>query len=182
MRSMSLNYNGPFNTPDFKLFHEILVELRPQLIVELGTGALGIAPFFAHCQSQWGGEVWTFDLYGASEDYAQCRIADTKAYSNMRFFREDVLRFANKRVIEAISPPGRFIFCDNGCKELEMALYGPYLGPGGILACHDYGQEVDPEWAEIFMPKLGFEKYREAEAKVLDGTFEYGTSRFWRKA
>ena len=177
---MVADRNG-LQRPDFLLFGDILSQLRPTIAVELGTGALGITPFFAHCQKQWQGKVWTFDTYMASEDYANCRIAETKNYPNMKFFREDVLRFANKNVVEAIRHPNQFIFCDNGCKELEMALYGPYLGSGGILACHDYGHEVDPEWAEIFMPLLGFEKYREEDAKRLDGEQEYGSSRFWKR-
>ena len=42
-------------------------------------------------------------------------------------------------------PARRLVFCDNGAKEIEAAVYSSLMAQGDVLAVHDYGTEFRPE-------------------------------------
>ena len=68
---------------DFPKIKEIIEIIRPETIVELGTGGGGVTAFFSEIVKQWNGMVYTFDyVFGCKALVQQC--------DNVKFQKCDV--------------------------------------------------------------------------------------------
>lgn len=166
---------------DFPLIAEIVNAHRPKTIVELGTDGGGFAAFLASLAQEWGGQVATFDI----EAKWQPRLLSE--HKNLHFVKGDILqRDAGGRphghpgVFELITEPHVMLYCDNGHKEDELALYAPLLGPWALLGVHDYGSEVRKDWCEAFLWGHDFAPYRHADFEALANEwYPEPMTRFW---
>jgi hypothetical protein len=160
-------YNGcgcKHNVNDFPKIREIIEIVKPETIVELGTGGGGVSAFFADTIKPWGGILHTFDKYSS------CKTLLDK-YDNVKFYQKDcVSNGPIKEVIDVINKGTVLLYCDNGHKETEVEIYSEHLNKGSIIGCHDYDTEVNPFWINSFLKSKGFEKFHNDELRNLYGT------------
>jgi len=190
-------YNCKHVTSDFPTIAKMIItDLKPKIVVELGTGNGGVTSFFADTIKPWGGIVHTFD-------YIQFEGSKglTTTYDNVIFYEEDCVHNGpNQKVIDVISNDNVLLYCDNGKKELEIEYYSQYITKGSVIGCHDYDTEVDSIWIEDFLKKAGFNQFHHDILENLRGTIKYplgpgyqdskgihitnggSLSRFWIKA
>ena len=113
---------------DFFLW-ERLLNAHPELrgLVEVGTGEAGFSDYlYIQCQAR-GIEFATFDRVDMG-------------HRHPRFYQVDVLEHP-ELVAGHLARPG-LLFCDNGDKPREVALFAPYLHQGDLLVVHDWNTEI----------------------------------------
>jgi len=149
---------------DFQKIGEIIETVKPETIVELGTGGGGVTAFFSDIVRQWDGIVYTFDyVFSHPKIVQKC--------DNVISQKFDVVGNGPiKEVIDVISKGTVLLYCDNGHKETEVEIYSEYLNKGSIIGCHDYDTEVNPFWINSFLESRGFEKFHNDELRNLYGT------------
>lgn len=160
---------------DFSLIQAVIRTHRPPVAVELGTDAGGFAAFLADLLREWGGEVLTVDLAAT----APASVFHERP--NLTFLQTSALVDPpHPVVLERIRRPGALLYCDNGHKERELALYAPLLGPDGLLGVHDYGTEVNSQWAEEFLLAYGYRQERHVDFLALANEwYPHSLTRFW---
>lgn len=163
---------------DLALILEVLRGARPPVAVELGTATGGFAVFLAMTLGEWDGWVLTVDRQQSQ------RLELEAACSNLICLEADLFVPPPPRwVTVPLRNPGALLYCDNGNKLRELALYAPYLGERGLVGVHDYGTEVPPEQAEALMRVRGFAPWRHEAFEALAHPEHYPVSltRFWRR-
>lgn len=119
------------------VLENVLNNLKPERIVELGTGWGGITSFFAVWAVANNKQLLSIDR--------RCQLKETSyrllSYleSNATFywgnvFGSDLLEYVKKWV----NGKKCLIYCDNGNKLKEIETYSPILPIGSIIGCHDY--------------------------------------------
>jgi hypothetical protein len=132
---------------DFQLWEKLL-NAHPELrsIVELGTGEAGFSRYL-HIQAEARGlDFATFDLV-RMDDHRQ------PGFRRLDIFAEPA------EVIACLHSPG-VLFCDNGDKPREVALFAPLLQPGDLLVVHDFGTEFWPRHIPDCMKRVHREWWR----------------------
>lgn len=132
---------------DLFLFDHLL-DLHPvDAIIELGTAWGGLSLFLDQQAQVRGLRFATFDRIdhrtaGPDETFGAkvARGADL----GERFKCVDVLA-DSEPVAAEIADHRVILFCDDGDKPAEVALYAPLLVPGSICVVHDWGTEIGPE-------------------------------------
>jgi len=116
-------------------YDQLLRELGIRGVIELGTGSGILTVLFGlHCP----GAVTTIDLIDRRDERTRDlhqRLGITQSGLDCR---RDI-RLAGDLI--AALPTPRLVFCDNGNKPEEFALYAPMLGSGDAIAVHDSGTE-----------------------------------------
>ena len=163
---------------DLALIAEVVQAHRPDVAIELGTAEGGFAAFLASVLADWGGRVVTFDRDVPPE------ITRLLAISNLGYVQADLLREAHPSVLGLLrSAASPMLYCDNGAKMRELALYAPWVPEGGLVGVHDYGTEVPPDLIEPLMRTLGYQPVRHEDFAALAHPEWYPVSltRFWRR-
>lgn len=134
---------------DFYNWEQFLNAYPVASIVELGSWQGGFALFLLLQAVQRETEFATFDT-------APCPAWDTwvaKALglrsksSTVDIFEDDG---AHVRKFLDWLPKPALLFCDDGNKPAEVALFAPMLEPGDFLAVHDWGTEFnEPDLAPV---------------------------------
>ena len=161
------NWNGcgcKHVVSDFPKLKEIIEIVKPDTIVELGTGGGGVSAFFSDVVRQWDGIVHTFDYITSCETLLQ-------KCDNVIFHQADCVGNGPiDEVINVINKGTVLLYCDNGHKETEIEIYSEHLNKGSLIACHDYDTEVNPFWINSFLESRGFKKFHNDELRNLYGT------------
>lgn len=151
---------------------------KPDRAIELGTAEGGFAALLASTLGAWGGSVLTFDIKrdpGIEQELE-------RLYPNLTVVQADILTEPLPMIVEAIKRPNSFLYTDNGNKQRELELYAPLMGPHALVGTHDYDTELDAEWAEPFMKRLGYDPYFHAKFEALATPHYYDSlTRFWRR-
>ena len=165
---------------DLAVIRETIEGFQPARIVEFGTHQGGMAAFFSRIVEPWGGEVLSVDRE-MDPGIAQ---ALTARYANLTLLTADLLgTFIPEAVGLWLAEPQTLLYCDNGHKEQEVALYGDLLAPPGLLGVHDYGTEVNPEWIEPWAATHGYRPHRhETFARLANADYWDSLTRFWLRA
>lgn len=127
-----------------RYLEQVIKEFNPQLIIEFGTYHGGMAKHF----SFWFPKIpiYTFDAFW------QLSGDDAKAFreSNVTVIIADM--FGNNPIIPTLLslPMKKFLFCDNGKREVEVKNFVGYLRPGDMFAVHDWHTECLPLHNIIF--------------------------------
>ncbi len=134
---------------DLAYFNVVLQEVpRLATVIELGTYLGGSAFMWASAMMLRPlGRVVTFDNGPVPNrlGFPDC----------CEFVRADVMTPETVEAIARLIGPAPFpvlMFCDNGEKPKEVALYGPLLRPGDVLAVHDWYEEHDPADQTVITP------------------------------
>ena len=109
---------------------EIVKELQPELIIELGTGYGGMTLlFYDMCPNA---EIHTFD--------------NKKMYSSrinrVNYYNQNIIKHNNTIINLCSDKRHKLLYCDNGNKIFEVNNYGCYLDIGDVLGVHDWESEI----------------------------------------
>lgn len=139
----------------------LLENLDITKIIELGTGYGGLSLFFGfHLSStRKDCEVLTFDI----KRFMNKSWFKWAKLFNVQFYEQDVFKSETIRQIEeVIIKEHALIFCDNGNKISEIALYTPILKKNDLIMVHDWGSEINKQ--DITSKTLNMlEPYRQEE-------------------
>lgn len=142
-----------------RLFHE-----WPRgSIIELGAGNGALSVFFGlHCLG------WTTVVDRPDHPYPPypCLTEELHRRLRIRTERHDILcDVAAIRDLIMYTRPPVLVFCDNGDKPREFALYAPVLRSGDIIAVHDNGTEffADAPAAQAVAAACALERWRREE-------------------
>jgi hypothetical protein len=161
---------------DLALIRQVVREREPARVVELGTAEGGFAAMLAATVVEWNGHVLTVDHQVLAD---QGRLL--ALYDNLQFLTIDVLTEIVPSLAIILARPDSLLYTDNGNKQRELELYAPLMGPHATVGTHDYGTELNAEWAETFMTGLGYQPYRHEDFARLAHPEHYPDSltRFW---
>lgn len=110
-------------------------------VVELGTGHGGMSLFLGSFICDRGGRVLTVDRQKIMDGGYPLWCQSAKKY-NVSFMQKDVFNPETvKDVSDFIVGHRAMIFCDDGDKKREVALYAGILKKGDLLLAHDYNAE-----------------------------------------
>ncbi|TAN56591.1 MAG: hypothetical protein EPN26_03635 [Rhodospirillales bacterium] len=129
----------------------LLVEVRPKLIIELGTGSGAFSSYLATYSYLNGASFFTVDLHIKGDPQRGKNPRTLKfiekcggTYANADIFCAEFL--ASVRTwIGGCQPGEAFIYCDGGDKAREIAVFSELLRPGDWIAVHDYESEIFPK-------------------------------------
>jgi cephalosporin hydroxylase len=154
MPQLSLSFCGYGATQllvDYWLWEQLLNETQDLVgIVELGTAYGGFSLYLETQASHRGMFFRTFDctdhatepidrLFGRPDSRPPVAPLGT-------FQRVELLRNGPApQVTSWLSRGPVALFCDNGHKAQEVALYAPLLAPGSLCVVHDWLTEIGPE-------------------------------------
>jgi predicted O-methyltransferase YrrM len=139
----------------FFMWEKVLGPLDFKRFVEIGTGYGNTSIFFLlHCL-QKEAEFYTFDRMAnrLSNSSPLKKLFDLRAKATVGDVYGTTL---SQAVLTTINLPGRTVlFLDGGDKPHEFRLFAPALKPGDIVAIHDWGRAVKPEWVQDTIDACG---------------------------
>lgn len=112
---------------DFAAWNYFLARNDATGILELGTGDGAMSNWLAE-KVEWFETI----------DHLEPKF-DVKNFHRINILEEEE-RIKN---ILQTAPMGLVLYCDNGDKPKEVAMYAKYLGPRDYLAVHDYQIEIN---------------------------------------
>lgn len=117
----------------------ILSVLKPERIVEIGTWNGGLTAYFQTWKNINSGTDFL------SVDIEDLRDDKIKEYTKTCFSQTDAFTpYFHSLLKDFIQEKRCLIYCDGGNKEKELTFFKDLVMPGSIIACHDYGTEVNP--------------------------------------
>ena len=149
------------------MWEDVLFDINFARIIELGT-ARGTFSLYLHlfCIER-GADFYTYDNRGSLTKGPVHDLAGTAS----TFTQMDVL-FGDstlRPIFNLIEGEGiTVLFCDNGNKQREVAIFGSRLKPGDLLAVHDWGREINAEHIKAL--SVPFE---EVEVEPVDGITKF---------
>lgn len=144
----------------------VIASMGVELIVELGTFQGGFTKLLEDAMPDV--EIHTFDNVNVTKS--------TRKYfgQNVSFHVCDVLN-DNPLVRDLLCRHERkLLYCDNGRKRQEVAMYHGCLATGDFIGVHDWGNEI--WWDDIIEYLSDWEMYKWPTLEMVGVT-----SRFWRK-
>jgi len=123
-------------------------------MIELGTGNGGMALYFLLQAMQRGFSFKTWDIR-LPKQILTTRLYITLKFSN-HYFQADA--FESVEIINASFSSTTLLYCDNGDKPKEVAIFSPYLTNGDYLAVHDWGKEIFAEQIPDYCKPLMIEE------------------------
>lgn len=158
---------------DFPAILAVLRGYRPAVAIELGTGDGGFAALLADTMAEWAGQVHTLD---------RVQLPTIPTRPNLTAHVVDL--WVDTHVVPALlalAPQRTLLYCDDGDKERELALYAPLLRAGDLLGAHDYGTEVRPDYARMLLEEtFGFLPVAHATfAALASPSYPHSLTRFW---
>lgn len=129
------------------IIQDFLREYKPDIIVEFGTNKGGCTLLFH--EELPDSRLISFDIINSLEKKHLFN-------QNVIFVNDDILVKEHPRVVKLLTKnpnTKKFLWCDNGDKKKEIAMYSKYLGKGDLLGVHDYGTEY--KYGEIKQSIVG---------------------------
>lgn len=127
----------------------LLDKMRPENIIELGTGSGGLSILIGIWARIYGKNFRTYDKSD------QRHTPDIFNALNIQFIQDDVYEAGANRIAPHIQQPGiTLVLCDNGDKERELGIYAPKLKLGDYIMMHDYARNK-----EEFSEKISHGRY-----------------------
>ena len=128
---------------EFLVWEKFFIKCGPlRRVVELGSGMGGFS-FYLFLQAKFrNASFYTWDINPVHQ--AVLPFAEEIGFSQ-RCHQGDLLKDEKviKEIRDLISMKRKtLLFCDNGNKPKEVALYVPYLKPGDYMAVHDWDHEI----------------------------------------
>ena len=161
------------------VIQDIIIELKFELMIELGTTAGGFTLVMHDAIP--GTEIHSFDIKSTSPQRgAHVDVVWFRQHTNVHFHpHTDVLKECKEVVELCKRPEHKLLYCDNGNKPLEFKLYSKYLNPGDYIAVHDYmseNEEYQPEEINDLPIMKYFKPFRH---ELFEGNG--WTTRFWKR-
>ena len=147
--SYYLNYASQQNHNAYEVFYNLLNEIKPKRILEIGTALGGFTSFLniVSKENNLNIDILTYDIY------------DRPWYSDMRDDGIDVrvenvfgdnFEKVNDEVIKYIQQDGiTIVLCDGGDKIREFNLLSNYIKRNDLIMAHDYAYDIDKYQKDI---------------------------------
>jgi cephalosporin hydroxylase len=123
-----------------EIFPAFLKRIKPERIIEIGTGSGGFTMFLQDSLDRFGSfaNIWSYDI-NIPRDYE--KIEDR----GVRLCQCDVFKDDQIELMESlISSEGTtLLLCDGGNKKGEFNLFSKSLKVGDIIMAHDYVDTKD---------------------------------------
>lgn len=118
-------YDAFQSVNDMRLWQDLIIRFKLDLIIELGTAGGGMTKWLDQFV-----KVISFDINPCPHF--------TNIVGNI---------FTNpQHVLDQLDQPGPYLlFCDNGDKPREFAMFAKHVRPGNYIAVHDWGTEFKNE-------------------------------------
>lgn len=145
---------------------DCIAKMGVDMIIELGTFRGGFTKLLEDKLPYV--PIHTFDTYNGT--------VGTKKFfgKNVHFYKESVLTKCPPLLDLLAMPEKKLLYCDNGRKRQEVAMYAPLLGQGDYIGVHDWGNEI--WWKDVKDYVGGWERFGWGELEAVGQT-----SRFWRR-
>lgn len=145
---------------------DVIATMEVDMIIELGTYRGGFTKLLEDKMPTT--QIHTFDTYNGT--------VTTKKFFGpyVHFYKESVL--TDCPVLQELLslPVKKLLYCDNGRKRQEVAMYAPMLSPGDYIGVHDWGNEI--WWKDVKDHIGGWDRYSWGHLEAVGQT-----SRFWRR-
>ena len=131
------------------MFSNLLTDIPPYRIIELGTGNGGLSILLSLRVPPR--HVHTYDL----SDFRSGRVVDSHRKLGIQFHQEDI--WTNEpSIADLISQDGRtWLLCDGGDKTREVETFAQYLKKGDVIGAHDCCPKRDVwRWHEVDVPRV----------------------------
>jgi hypothetical protein len=145
---------------------EVIQEMQVDLIIELGTDRGGFTKLLNEAIPN--AEIHTFDL--ANETNAVRKFFS----GNVVFHNEDVLEKCLPLMHLLSRQEKKLLYCDNGKKRKEVAMYSWQLNPLDYIGVHDWRFEIFPKDVDDYL--LHWKNFNHNRLAISGST-----SRFWQK-
>lgn len=141
-------YNSLYGLPmqqtweDLVLWEWFLNRVQVKSVLELGTGSAAFSCFLlTQCVSR-GLSFATIDIYEPEHHVLHKLLGIPSVFCQIDLSKPS----AKKQVSQVISglPRPLVLYCDNGDKPHEVAMFGSLLQRGDYLGVHDFGVEFHP--------------------------------------
>lgn len=141
---------------DFQIiFRDLLENVKPKQILEIGTGSGGLTLYLRECLNELGLESTELVSYDINPTALMEKLNSfpNTHISNINLFSEDheytLIRYD---LIESyIQKNGTtIVMCDGGNKIKEFNQISKLLKPGDIIMCHDYCDTIENFNEKIF--------------------------------
>ncbi len=149
-----------------KVAIDLIKSFPIELVIELGTFRGGFTKLLEDALPDT--EIHTYDNTN--------QTASNRKYfgKNVTFHIENVLTRCNSLMELCADPRPKLLYCDNGRKRQEVAMYSWQLNKRDFIGVHDWGNEI--YWNDVKdyignWPKVGW--------RALEQSGQ--TSRFWQK-
>jgi hypothetical protein len=149
-----------------KIAIDIIIEMQVDLIIELGTFRGGFTKLLNEAIPN--AEIHTFDLTN------ETRTVRKFFSGNVVFHNEDVLEKCLPLMQLLNRQEKKLLYCDNGKKRKEVAMYSWQLNALDYIGVHDWRHEIFPKDVDDYLIK-----WRQIERNRL--AIAGSTSRFWLK-
>lgn len=139
-------------------FEELFKEVPLRGVLEVGCGHGALSVFFG---LHFPGAIVAFNDWDARGPHTK----DLHQRLGIVFQQADALhQIVADRMIVSVPHPA-LVFCDNGDKPREFALYAPLLKSGDAIAVHDNGVEfhADKPEAQAITAACGLARWRKEE-------------------
>lgn len=143
---------------------DVIKQMDVQLIIELGTFRGGFTKLLEDALPNM--PIYTYDNTN--------QTASNKKFfgPNVHFRKENVLKRCSSLMQLCEDPRKKLLYCDNGRKRQEVAMYSWQLNPGDYIGVHDWGNEI--YWNDVKDYLSHWQKFGWAQLEKSGQT-----SRFW---
>jgi cephalosporin hydroxylase len=139
--SAYLGHSAQQNPYAYEVFFNLIRDLKPSRIIEIGTGMGGFTLFLKMCCDDLGldTKIVTYDTHGR-ESYQLLESNNIDVRVKDVFFEN--YSGIEQELIDLITDDGVcFVLCDGGHKISEFNLLSNYIKVGDIIMAHDYASD-----------------------------------------
>jgi len=145
---------------------DIIKKMEVDLVVELGTLQGGFTKLVEDALPNV--EIHTFDHENMTQGVREF-------FGPKVTFHVENIIFNTANVAGLLERPERkLLYCDNGCKRREVAMYSQFLNIGDYIGVHDWGNEI--VWNDVKDHIGTWDRFMWCEVEEVGQT-----TRFWRK-
>ena len=149
------------------LIQKLVLDFKPELIVEFGTCTGGMTLLFHQCCPAV--PLHSFDNVSMASSLGKIgrmnkkhieRFQEQAFGDSVTFYITDIFHKGRKQVEEIVKQPvKKLLYCDNGKKHDEMRLFGSLLLEGDLLGVHDWGFEVGYDYPGVIQTLVPFTEH-----------------------
>lgn len=141
--SAYLSHSAQQNHYAYEAFYNLIKDIKPKRIIEIGTAMGGFTLFLKFCcdDLELNTEIISYDVSGR-ESYEFIRSNGVDIRVKDMFFQN--YEGVNDELINLIIEEGVcLVLCDGGHKISEFNLLSKYIKSGDIIMAHDYADNIE---------------------------------------
>ena len=143
--SSYLGFGCQQNPLCFEAFYNLLNEIRPKRVLEIGTSLGGLTSYVQHVATELelSTTVRSYDIYEFNW-YKDLRREYNIDIRVDNIFEDDYSRLKDTEVVDFIQSDGvTLILCDGGNKIREFDILSDYMKSSDVIMAHDYARNSE---------------------------------------